>query len=99
LAETAKRGKAMDKKEECMKAHGFVKDPEMDWLNRTQKIWVSHEVVEDYSLSDLTEKIVMNVPVGEFHFYSKRPISQPFCITILQRLNLPDLKPVNHAWA
>jgi hypothetical protein len=86
-------------KEEFMKAHGFVKDPEMDWLNPTQRIWVSREVVADSSLSELTEKIRMDVPPGEFHFYSKRPISQPFRITTLNRLNLPDLKPVNHAWA
>lgn len=89
----------MDKKEEFMKAHGFIENPDSDWLNQTQRIWVSHEVVADYSLSELTEKIVMNVPSGEFHFYSKSPISPTFGIAILNGLNLPDLKPVNHAWA
>jgi hypothetical protein len=99
---TAQRGKAMNETEEkveFMKAHGFSENPDADWLNQTQKIWVSHEVVADSSLSELTEKIRMDVPAGEFHFYSKRPISQPFCITTVQRLNLPNLKPVNHAWA
>jgi hypothetical protein len=85
-------------KEEFMKAHGFSKNPDSDWLNQTQRIWVSHEVVEDSSLSELTEKIRMDVPPREFHFYSKRPISQPFRITTLNRLNVPGLQPVNHTW-
>ena len=88
-----------EQKIEFMKAHGFSENPDADWLNQTERIWVSHEIVADYSLSELTKKIVMNVLAGEFHFYSKRPISQPFCITTVQRLNLPDLKLVNHTWA
>jgi hypothetical protein len=91
--------KAMIKKEEFMKAQGFVKDPEnMAWINATQRIWVSHEVVTDHPLTELTQKIPMKVPPGEFYFHSISPLSESFCIAILKRLNLPDLKPVNHTW-
>ncbi len=88
----------MIQKEEFMKAHGFAEDSETDWLNRTQRIWVSHEIVAGSSLAEL-DKIRMDVPSGEFHFYSKRPLSKPFALTTLNQLNLTDLKPVNHAWA
>jgi hypothetical protein len=85
----------MIQKDEFMKAHGFAENSETDWLNRTQRIWVSREVVAESSLFEL-DKIRMNVPSGEFHFYSKRPISKPFALTTLNQLNVPDLKPVNH---
>jgi hypothetical protein len=88
-----------EQKVEFMKAHGLSENPDSDWLNQTERIWVSHEIVDDSSLSELTEKIRMDVPAGEFHFYSKRPISQPLRLTSLTRLNLPDLKLVNHTLA
>jgi hypothetical protein len=88
-----------DGKKEFMKAHGFTENPDSDWLNQTERIWVSREVVEDSLLSELAEKIRIHVPQGEFHFYSKSPISQPFCIATLNRLNLPDLTSVTHSWA
>ena len=69
----------MIQKEEFMKAHGFAANYEADWLNRTQRIWVSHEVVAESSLSEL-DKIGMNVPSGEFHFYSKASHIHAICI-------------------
>jgi hypothetical protein len=86
-------------KEEFMKANGFVDDPESGaWINLTHQVWVSHEAVEDHSLADLSERISMNAPLSEFHFYSNAEIPGPTCIAILKRLNLSDLKPVNHVW-
>jgi hypothetical protein len=89
----------MDNKEEFMKANGFTQDDDsLAWLNRTQRIWVGHKVVSGHLLSELTEKIVMHVPLAEFHFHSNRRLSDSFCIDILKRLDRPDLKPVDHVW-
>jgi hypothetical protein len=86
-------------KEEFMKANGFVDDPEsMAWINRTHQVWVSHEAVEDHSVAELSERISMDVPLSEFHFYSNAEIPGPTRNAILRRLSLPELTPVNHVW-
>ena len=55
-----------EQKVEFMKAHGFSENPDSDWLNQTERIWVSHEIVDDSSLSELTEKIRMDVGSGGY---------------------------------
>jgi hypothetical protein len=86
-------------KEEFMKASGFTDDKEnMAWINLTHHVWVSHEAVEDHSVTELSERISTDVPLSEFHFYSNVEIPGPTRNEILRRLCLPDLKPVNHVW-
>jgi hypothetical protein len=86
-------------KDQILRAKGFFYDDSfMAWINRSLRIWLSHDVVDDHTVSELTEKMLAQVPSAEFHFHSNHPLSEGFRAATIARLNLSHLKPVNHAW-
>jgi hypothetical protein len=89
----------MDKKEELMKVKGFIEDSESDgWVNLTNRVWASRDVISGHSLSELAERIQVDVPLSEFHFYTAQPLSQAACADMLKRVKALDAKPVTHMW-
>ena len=90
----------MDKKEELMKVKGFVEDTESNgWVNLTNRIWVSRGVINGHSLPELDQRIQVDVPLTEFHFYTTQPLSQAACADMLQRVKALDAKPLTHIWS
>ena len=99
LAERLLLGGMVDNCEEFMKAHGFSRDEQSDgWVNATERLWISNQAAADCSNSEIVEAISCAVPRSEFHFYSKRALSRSSCRAILERLNVPELLPVQHVW-